>query len=79
MAHLHDEGYVPTRAELAAFTPEELSGLVDGTIGLGARWWPALAWRAIAADDPTRWTEPLLQRYDRTYDEGAANCPGGSA
>lgn len=70
IARLHHPGHTPTAAELAPFSPNELAGLIDGTIGIGAPWWPRQAWRALQADDPTRWTEYLLQRYDRTYDEG---------
>lgn len=65
LAELYDVARVPTRVELAAFTPEQLMPLVDGAFQRGRHHWPPLALRALRLDDPGRWTKPLFDRYDR--------------
>jgi len=69
IAALHDPDRQADRAELAAFEPAELMPLVDGVLGRGAPWWGPLAWRALRNDDAARWSEPLLARYDASFDE----------
>lgn len=56
------------RAELAAWTPEQLMPLVDGALGQGAWWWPRRAAALLLADDATRWTAPLLARIRAAED-----------
>lgn len=69
IAALHDPARSATRAELAAFSPEQLMPLVTGVLGEGGPWWSRTAWRTLQRDDPARWTDPLLQRYDRAEGE----------
>jgi len=63
IASLHDPTRPVDRADLQAWTPEDLMPLVDGVIGRGAPWWPALAWRYLKQDDAARWTPVLVERY----------------
>jgi hypothetical protein len=66
VAAWHDPAAVPTREQLAAFALEDLQELVEACLGRPeerlAPWWPSLAWRAIAADDPARWCGTLADR-----------------
>jgi HEAT repeat protein len=62
VAALHDESTPISRAQLMAFSVDELSPLLDGALGAGAPWWPARAWAAIRADEPERWTMALEAR-----------------
>ena len=62
IASLHDPLHLVARAELAAYTPEQLTPLVDGALEGERRWWPARAYQVLAADQPARWTAPLLAR-----------------
>ena len=69
LAKLHDVSYVPTRAELSAFPVKNLSSLLEGVLGEGAKHWPAQALAAIRIDDPSRWTQFLLDQYGQEGDE----------
>ena len=68
LADLHDPTRTVTRAELAAFTVEELMPLVDGVLGDGAWWWPRRAFAVLVRDDPARWTAPLVARAQAAQD-----------
>lgn len=68
LAELHDPTRPVARAELAAFSVEELMPLVDGVLGEGAWWWPRRAFAVLAADDPARWTAPLIARAQAAED-----------
>lgn len=62
LASLHDPNAPIPAAELARWSVDDLSPLLEGALGNGAAWWPARAWAAIRADDPARWSDALTQR-----------------
>jgi HEAT repeat protein len=66
IAALHDPVHVVTRAELAAFTTDQLGAVVDGALEPGNSWWPSRAFMVLQADDRQRWTKPLLDRIAAT-------------
>ncbi len=68
IADLHDPMRPVTRAELTAFTPDQLMPLVDGVLGYGARWWPSRAYAVLSLDDAARWTGPLVKRIEAATD-----------
>jgi HEAT repeat protein len=74
LAALHDPAVTPDRAALAAWTPDDLTPLIDALAGgRAAAWWPAKAQAVLDADDPTRWIAPLTTRLR------AINDPTGRA
>jgi HEAT repeat protein len=62
IADLHDVARVPSAAELARFPVADLEPLLEGALGSGPPWWPALAFKALAADEARRWTPHLASR-----------------
>ncbi len=68
IAALHDPNYQVTRDQLATIPAQELLMLLDGTLGKGAQWWPANAYKALQADAPNRWTGILFTRIEDTFD-----------
>jgi len=62
LASLRDPTAPVSRAELAAFSQAQLMPLVDAALGRTG-WWAARALQALRADDPARWSQPLLARY----------------
>jgi HEAT repeat protein len=68
IAALHDPLHVVVRAELTAFSVEQLAPLIDGALESGKRWWPARAFLVLATDDAARWTGPLLARIAAAKD-----------
>ena len=68
LAELHDPTRAVSRAELAAFTVDELMPLIDGVLGDGAWWWPRRAFAVLVRDDPARWTAALVARAQAAED-----------
>ncbi len=62
IAALHATDRPVDAAGLARFPVADLSPLLDGALGSGPPWWPAQAFRALAADDAKRWTPILAER-----------------
>ena len=69
IARLHDPANTVTAAELQAFEPKELHILIGGILGRGAHYWPELAWRALAIDQPARWSSYLLHLHEQEPSE----------
>ena len=66
---LHNPTYKPQPADLQAFKVKDLSFLLEGVLGDGAKHWPGRALAAIRIDDPKRWTNYLMERYAEDVDE----------
>jgi hypothetical protein len=68
LADLHDPQRPIQREDLARFSIDELSPLLEGALGAGAAWWPARAFAALRADDPQRWDVALAKQANATPD-----------
>ena len=66
VATWHDPSAIPDRAVLSSLPMDQLNEVLEACLGQPegrmAPWWPALAWRVIAADDPARWVTVLADR-----------------